>query len=94
VSLGCKNPLVVDVTSSAADTLGVVVFTPTLPVEPVTNILIFPAPSDMKMLLFCVPNPTPVAEPKITLHDPVVIQHPAFIPNPMLLLPVLLRNTD
>ena len=92
VSLGCRNPLVVDVISSAADTLGVVVFTPTLPVEPVMNILIFPAPSDMKMLLFCVSNPTPVAEPKITLHAPDVIQHPAFTPNPILLLPLLFLN--
>ena len=67
---------------------GVDVPIPTLPL-PLTNILVFPAPSAMKMLLFCVSNPAPVAEPKITLHAPVVIQYPAFIPNPILLLPVL-----
>jgi hypothetical protein len=32
--------------------IGDVVFTPTAPVEPVAKILMLPAPSEMKMLLF------------------------------------------
>ena len=49
-------------------------FTPTNPVEPVTNILMLPAPSDIKMLHDWVPKPLALAAPKITLLAPVVIQ--------------------
>ena len=69
--------------------VGEVVFIPTNPVEPVANILMFPAPSDMKTLQFCVSNPAAVAEPRITLQTPVVIQRPALIPTAVLLIPLV-----
>jgi hypothetical protein len=51
-----------------------------------------PAPSEMKMLLFCVSKPTPVFEPIITLQAPVVKQHPELRPTAILKLPVVLLN--
>jgi len=67
------------------------VFTPTNPVEPVTNILMLPAPSEMKMLHDWVPKPLALAEPKITLQAPLVIQVPAFLPIAVLLLPTVFQ---
>ena len=69
------------------------VLNPTYPVEPVTNILILPAPSEMKMLQFAASNPAAVAEPMITLFAPVVMQHPAPLPIAVLRVPVL-ANSD
>ena len=62
---------------------------PTNPVEPVANRRILPAPSEMKMLQDSVPKPVAVAEPRITLQSPVVIQDPAKMPTAVLFVPVV-----
>ncbi len=60
------------------------VLNPTYPVDPETNIRIFPDPSETIILHESVSNPEPVAEPIITLDVPVVILQPELFPIPIL----------
>ncbi len=60
------------------------VLNPTYPVDPETNIRIFPDPSETIILHEPVSNPYPVAEPMMTLDVPVVILQPELRPIPML----------
>ena len=62
-------------------------FTPTNPVEPVTNIRILPAPSEIKILQSAVSKPVPAAEPKNMLQFPVVRALPANEPKARLAFP-------
>ena len=66
---------------------GLSVPTPALPLEPVTNILKLPAPSEIAILLLWVED-LPAYPPITTFPPPVVISVPAAFPKNTLLSPV------
>ena len=68
------------------------VLIPTFPVEPVTNSLILPAPSDRMMLQLDAEINEPELDPITTLQPPVVIEQPAILPKVILLQPVVLQR--